>query len=166
MHALVFQHEGVFGFCKRGCRWLTFCITIDYLPSVNLDEFRSPMPSPADQSLVDEWIDFAGAAGAILVEGFSPEAPGGTGSSFPHEWLTNLDRGDSRLVLAGGLDAANVAAAIASTRPDVVDVSSGVEDAPGIKSLARIREFVEAACGASTAPTPGGSGDDAADGAP
>ncbi|MBS0375981.1 MAG: N-(5'-phosphoribosyl)anthranilate isomerase [Proteobacteria bacterium] len=49
------------------------------------------------------------------------------------------------LVLAGGLDAGNVAAAMRAVRPFGVDVSSGVEQAPGRKDPARIREFVAAA---------------------
>lgn len=49
------------------------------------------------------------------------------------------------LILGGGLDTANVGAAIAAVRPYGVDVSSGVERAPGIKDPARIRAFVEAA---------------------
>ncbi len=49
-----------------------------------------------------------------------------------------------RLVLAGGLDAHNVAAAIRTVRPYAVDVSSGVESRPGIKDPKRIEEFVAA----------------------
>ena len=51
----------------------------------------------------------------------------------------------TRLVLAGGLRPANVAAAIARVRPYGVDVSSGVESQPGVKSPALILEFVKAA---------------------
>lgn len=49
------------------------------------------------------------------------------------------------LILGGGLDAANVGAAIAIVRPYGVDVSSGVERAPGVKDPARIRAFIDAA---------------------
>lgn len=51
----------------------------------------------------------------------------------------------AEVILAGGLDAANVAQAIVAVRPFGVDASSGVESAPGIKAAARIRDFVAAA---------------------
>lgn len=51
----------------------------------------------------------------------------------------------TELILGGGLDAGNIAAAIATVRPFGVDVSSGVESAPGVKDLVRIRAFLAAA---------------------
>jgi phosphoribosylanthranilate isomerase len=51
----------------------------------------------------------------------------------------------AELILGGGLDAGNVAAAIAAVRPYGVDVSSGVERAPGLKDARLVREFVRAA---------------------
>ena len=61
---------------------------------------------------------------------------------------THLERAakiEGRLMLAGGLDASNVAAAIASVRPWAVDASSRLESAPGVKDHAKVRAFVEAA---------------------
>jgi phosphoribosylanthranilate isomerase len=55
-------------------------------------------------------------------------------------------------VLAGGLNAGNVAEAIGSVRPFGVDVSSGVEERPGMKSRMKILQFVEAARAAFAAP--------------
>lgn len=93
---------------------------------------------------------YADAVDALLVEGYSPEAAGGTGTGFPREWLWGPDgeRVADRLVLAGGLEPGNVAEAVRDVRPEVVDVSSGVEEAPGRKDPDRVRAFVEAARGA------------------
>ena len=94
--------------------------------------------------LHSRWEAYREVAGAVVVEGFSPEAPGGAGASFPYEWLEGLDRKGALLVLAGGLDARNVECAIRATRPNVVDVSSGVEQVRGEKSQKLISGFLEA----------------------
>jgi phosphoribosylanthranilate isomerase len=70
---------------------------------------------------------------------------GGTGRSFDWTLAGTLPWGRERVVLAGGLTARNLAAAVAAVRPAMVDVSSGVESAPGIKDAGRLREFLEAA---------------------
>jgi phosphoribosylanthranilate isomerase len=59
----------------------------------------------------------------------------------------------TQLVLAGGLNALNVADALAEVRPFGVDVSSGVEERPGVKSPAAIRSFVTAVRAARAAPS-------------
>lgn len=66
---------------------------------------------------------------------------GGTGQRFDWNRVQDASRG---LVLAGGLDADNVAEAITQLRPWAVDVSSGVEDAPGVKSAVKLRAFLNA----------------------
>jgi phosphoribosylanthranilate isomerase len=58
----------------------------------------------------------------------------------------------TQLVLAGGLDAGNIAWAIRTARPFGVDVSSGVESARGVKDPAMIREFIGAVRAAERAP--------------
>lgn len=93
------------------------------------------------------------AADALLLDGWRAGAVGGTGARAPWDALAEA-RGAiaarTRIVLAGGLDPANVARAAAALRPDVVDVSSGVESAPGRKSPEAIAAFVEAAHAADT----------------
>ncbi|MFG1464462.1 phosphoribosylanthranilate isomerase [Xanthobacter sp. DSM 24535] len=76
--------------------------------------------------------------------------PGGNGRPFDWSLLAGLDPGRP-IMLSGGLDPDNVAQAIARTRVDGVDVSSGVESAPGVKSAEKIFAFVRAARAASLA---------------
>lgn len=76
----------------------------------------------------------------LLFEG----ARSGSGETADWDSAARLAR-VSELILAGGLNAHNVAAAIRAVRPYGVDVSSGVESAPGRKSAQMIAEFVEAA---------------------
>ncbi|OYZ90771.1 MAG: N-(5'-phosphoribosyl)anthranilate isomerase [Rhizobiales bacterium 17-65-6] len=70
--------------------------------------------------------------------------PGGNGIVFDWSLLRGLDPGRP-VMLSGGLDPTNVAQAIASVPLDGVDVSSGVESAPGVKAPEKIAAFVEAA---------------------
>jgi phosphoribosylanthranilate isomerase len=86
--------------------------------------------------------DFRDVADLIMFDPKAPEdtLPGGNGLSF--DW--NLLKGkDGQFMLAGGLNPNNVAAAIHLTNAPIVDVSSGVESAPGIKDLGLIRKFIE-----------------------
>jgi phosphoribosylanthranilate isomerase len=93
-----------------------------------------------DVDLLDFERDFHSAA-ALLVDAPS-EGFGGAGRAF--DWSRIPLQRTKPLVLAGGLNEENVAAAIHLVRPYAVDVSSGVEDEPGIKSAARIRQFIDA----------------------
>ncbi|MEA2976946.1 MAG: phosphoribosylanthranilate isomerase [Alphaproteobacteria bacterium] len=67
--------------------------------------------------------------------------PGGLGKPFDWHLLQNIDN-SIPFMLSGGLDAGNVAEALSITRAPAVDVSSGVERAPGEKDLDKIRDFV------------------------
>lgn len=73
-----------------------------------------------------------------------PAAPGGTGLGVDLERAGSLAR-RAACLLAGGLDADNVAARVARVRPAGVDASSRLESAPGLKDPERVRRFVEAA---------------------
>jgi phosphoribosylanthranilate isomerase len=91
-------------------------------------------------------------ADAVLVEPRVAHAAGGTGVSLDLA-IAQDARGrlaGSRMVLAGGLTPETVGRAAALVRPDVVDVSSGVESLPGIKDPDRIVAFLEAAFGPSS----------------
>jgi phosphoribosylanthranilate isomerase len=85
------------------------------------------------------------AADALVLDSKVKGVLGGSGVSFDWEVAGDATRlRPGRLVVAGGLTAANVGDAIEALSPDIVDVSSGVESAPGIKDHARIAEFIEA----------------------
>jgi phosphoribosylanthranilate isomerase len=102
----------------------------------------------ADGVLPDNAEDVADEADALVVDALVPGQLGGTGATVPWvalgESLDAMERGH-RVVLAGGLTPENVAEAIDYVSPMIVDVSSGVESAPGIKDHARVRAFIEAA---------------------
>ena len=80
-------------------------------------------------------------ASAILTDTYVAGVPGGTGEAFNWQLLPAVR--PRPLVLAGGLNSANVARAVAEVRPYAVDVSGGVESAPGIKDAARIQSFIQ-----------------------
>src|SRR5262249_56371120 len=76
---------------------------------------------------------------------------GGSGAGFSWEWLDGLNT--EKLILSGGLSIENVGEAIRRIHPYGVDVCSGVETRPGIKDHAKLKEFILAAKGASSART-------------
>jgi phosphoribosylanthranilate isomerase len=91
--------------------------------------------------------DYATIADRLLFDARAPREatrPGGLGKSFEWRLLENLDPGIP-FMLSGGLDAGNVGEALRITRAPGVDVSSGVERAPGEKDPDKIRAFVRAA---------------------
>ena len=112
----------------------------------------------ADVARIDP---YRGSGARILIDAKPPpgaELPGGNGRPFDWRLLAALDRTglDPRLpfMVSGGLDAGNVAEAIAVTGAPAIDVSSGVERAPGVKDEARIAEFLACARSAFGAPRP------------
>ena len=96
---------------------------------------------------VAQVADFAECADRILLDTKPPKGadrPGGLGQTFDWGLLKALDPSLS-FMLSGGLTPDTVAAAIKATHPMGVDVSSGVETAPGVKDAALIRSFIERA---------------------
>lgn len=83
-------------------------------------------------------------ATAYLLDTYVPGQPGGTGHTF--DWTLAVQaQGCGPLILAGGLTPDNVALAVRTVQPWGVDVSSGVEAAPGRKDPAQVRRFIAAA---------------------
>jgi phosphoribosylanthranilate isomerase len=78
---------------------------------------------------------------ALLLDNIDPVRRGGTGAVIDWSEAANLAQ-TRRVVLAGGLTPANVASAIRAVRPFGVDVSSGVESAPGVKDFGKVTQFI------------------------
>ncbi|MBL6751780.1 MAG: phosphoribosylanthranilate isomerase [Nevskia sp.] len=119
----------------HGDETAAFCgsFGLPYLKAVGMRGLERPLAAVA--------AEFAGAAG-LLLDGHGAGEPGGQGRSF--DWRrAALDCGVP-LILAGGLHAGNVADAVRQARPYGVDVSGGIESAPGIKDSGRMCAFVGA----------------------
>lgn len=93
--------------------------------------------------------DYAGKASMILFDAKAPKSllsalPGGNGIAFDWSLLNGFEQ-PGKFLLSGGLHPGNVAEAVSTTGAPIVDVSSGVESAPGVKDAGLIRKFIEAA---------------------
>ena len=113
-------------------------------PVIPVDEQATELPSG--------WAFLADVSDALLLDTSLGGRSGGTGKTF--DWTAAADAirkasAQIPVVLAGGLTAANVGNAIAVLHPSTVDVSSGVESAPGIKDPALMRAFADAVVSAS-----------------
>lgn len=112
-------------------------------------EFAAALARPAikvirvrDAASLRRAEDFPGID--LLADTFDPALPGGTGRGYDYGLLRDLTA-RRRVLIAGGLTPETVGAVVASLAPLGVDVSSGVESAPGVKDHARIISFIQAA---------------------
>lgn len=96
-----------------------------------------------DASVLEELTHYR--TDAWLLDAYVPGQHGGTGKSFDWDLAARAVELGRPVFLAGGLNPENVGEAIQRVRPYGVDVSGGVESAPGRKDSARMREFVRAA---------------------
>jgi phosphoribosylanthranilate isomerase len=91
---------------------------------------------------------YGAVAHGLLLDGWHPEHRGGSGVRFPWDVVAPLREAfpaTLELIAAGGLQPDNVAEVVLRLRPDVVDVSSGVESRPGVKDARRMRSFIRRA---------------------
>lgn len=115
--------------------------TPEYCKQFNRPYLKAVRVRP-ETDLVKYAQDFADAR-ALLLDAYVPGVPGGTGERF--DWRLIPADLPKPIVLSGGLNADNVAEAVQVVKPWAVDVSSGVEAAPGIKDAAKIAAFIEQA---------------------
>jgi phosphoribosylanthranilate isomerase len=124
-----------------------------YAPVERMSRIRAMFGVPVWRAVgvgrVEDLPETGGIAAALVVEPKPPPGamqPGGNGVALPWAMLKDWNPGTTWL-LAGGLTPDNVAQAIAESGARAVDVSSGVESAPGVKDPKRIAAFVKAARG-------------------
>ncbi|RWX74589.1 phosphoribosylanthranilate isomerase [Neorhizobium lilium] len=102
--------------------------------------------SVKDASDIERIDPYIGVADSFLFDAKAPassELPGGNGVSFDWSLMAGIDEGLDYM-LSGGLNKNNVGMALASTRARGIDISSGVESAPGVKDLEMIDAFFDA----------------------
>lgn len=80
---------------------------------------------------------------ALLMDTYSPDAPGGTGKTFDWDLAAPVLETGIPVVLSGGLKPSNVGRAISKVRPWAVDVNSGVEKGPGVKDPGLLEMFMK-----------------------
>ena len=125
LDCLQFHGEETDTFCQQfGRKWYK---AIRMSPTLDLQQAVKSYPN----------------ANAILVDSYDAKMVGGTGKTFDWSRLAS-SQFDKPLILAGGLDTANVQTAIDKVQPWAVDVSGGVESEPGLKSQALITSFIKA----------------------
>jgi len=99
-----------------------------------------------DDQFATSSLDVIPAEITVLLDAHDPMRRGGTGRTI--NWTAAADAAARRPVfLSGGLNPANIADAITRVRPYGVDLSSGIESAPGVKDPARLRALFEAVAG-------------------
>ncbi|TXS95686.1 phosphoribosylanthranilate isomerase [Parahaliea maris] len=124
LHTLQFHGDEEPAFCRRFRR--------PWLKALRMREGADPVQACLAYS----------EASAILLDSWQEGVPGGTGKTF--DWSTARGVFSRPVVLAGGLNADNVGKGIALLKPAAVDVSGGVESAPGRKDPARVKAFIAA----------------------
>ena len=110
------------GYCEQF--GLPYFKTVRVLGPIEIDRLRAYRPE------------------AFLLDTFTTRQAGGTGRTFDWSLAREAAEAGLKFILAGGLNPGNVAQAIGEARPWGVDVSSGVESAPGIKDPQKLKSFV------------------------
>ncbi len=139
---------GVFPLCPKE-KILSAAATA-HLDVIQLHDSAFPLETirAVKHALCEVWLLDSGSptpppqeADAILVDSSRGSVKGGTGLLSDWTRVAALHALSRRVILAGGLSPANIASA-ARTNPDILDVNSGIESAPGVKSLALLNSLI------------------------
>jgi len=123
---------------------------VESLPVHCIKAFRVRGPGWIDEA--HRWLDQVRSrrrVAAVLLDTYDAKAHGGTGRTFNWDWVAGARAagklaGFPPLILSGGLNAENVSDDIDAIQPWAVDVSSGVESAPGVKDFGKVEDFIRA----------------------
>lgn len=130
--------ENVFDLLQfHGSESADFCeqFSVPYIKAVRVRDYEQAMAE----------ISAHESAEYVLLDRYQENVPGGTGKTFDWNIANKIVASTKQsVVLAGGLTPDNVATAIKQVAPFGVDVSSGVEQAPGIKNIDKVKRFLEA----------------------
>lgn len=122
--------------------------TLEFVRAIAVPIIKAiKIEGPESLALADEYPDLD-----ILTDTPDPRMPGGTGRGYDLSLLEGIVR-RRRVIVAGGLHPGNVGEVVNSLSPYGVDVSSGVEDSPGVKNAAKVRAFIEAVSREDTSST-------------
>ena len=96
-----------------------------------------------DQTVIGSMEKYRGTVRAMLLDTYSQESAGGTGKSFNWDLAVEAKGMGVPIILAGGLNPSNILKAVSAVKPYAVDVNSGIEDRPGKKNYALLKELFE-----------------------
>ncbi len=115
--------------------------TVDFAKTLSSKSGKSVIKALRVQNVgsLEAVSDFAGFP--VLLDAFAAGERGGTGHTFDWNWIREAPE-TGQLLLSGGLNPENVAAALRLTKLRYVDVASGVEESPRLKSAEKVRRFL------------------------
>ena len=121
----------------HGCETLAYCKQISGYKIIKA--FR--LKSDTEFSMLESYLQ---VADYLLIDAYQQGLAGGTGLEIEAELLRKYQSQNlfSKTFLAGGLTPANVAERVKNYSPYAVDVASGVEESPGVKSASKMKEFI------------------------
>lgn len=132
------QLNKIVNFCKIDVVQLHGSESVEYCRGVEHPVVKSfKIRNANDLAGVNEYSD---VVSGILLDTYVEGASGGTGETFPWEYVASI-QDSSKLIIAGGLHVGNIEEAIATSRPYAVDVSSGIEH-EGVKDIRKMCDFV------------------------